>query len=275
MAFSVIRKDEKMILDAAKEMGIDLSCVRIEDTSFELGKEPFDMDGVLDRGISQFKSFYFLKLLEDSGVFTMNDSEVLRICGDKLLTSAALVRDNVRTPRTAMAFDAEAAIREIERMGYPVVLKPVIGSWGRLLAKVNDREAAEAILEHKDVLGGFMHSAIYIQDYVDKPGRDIRAFVVGDETIAAIYRNSEHWITNTARGGKASVCPVTEELDEICLKAARSVGGDMVAIDVFETDDGLSVNEINHTMEFKNSVEPTGVNIPMRILDHFVKSARC
>jgi [lysine-biosynthesis-protein LysW]---L-2-aminoadipate ligase len=275
MAFSVIRKDEKMILDAAKEMGIDLSCVRIEDTSFELGKEPLDLDGVLDRGISQFKSFYFLKLLEDSGVFTMNDSEVLRICGDKLLTSAALVRDNVRTPRTAMAFDAEAAIREIERMGYPVVLKPVIGSWGRLLSKVNDREAAEAILEHKDVLGGFMHSAIYIQDYVDKPGRDIRAFVVGDETIAAIYRNSEHWITNTARGGKASVCPVTEELDEICLKAARSVGGDMVAIDVFETDDGLSVNEINHTMEFKNSVEPTGVNIPMRILDHFVKSARC
>jgi [lysine-biosynthesis-protein LysW]--L-2-aminoadipate ligase len=275
MAYSVIRKDEKMILDEAKERGIDLSTVKIEDTSFVLGDRSLEFDGILDRGISQFKSFYFLKLLEDQGVFTLNNSEVLRICGDKLLTSAALVRDGVRTPRTAMAFDAESAIREIEKMGYPVVLKPVIGSWGRLLAKVNDRESAEAILEHKDVLGGFMHSAIYIQEYVKKPGRDIRAFVVGDSTIAAVYRNSEHWITNTARGGKASVCPVTEDLNEICLKAARSVGGDMVAIDVFETDDGLSVNEINHTMEFKNSVEPTGVNIPMKILEHFIERARC
>ena len=275
MAYSVIRQDEKMILDAAKREGIPLDTVRMEDLSSALGDVPFESDAVLDRGISQFRSYYFLKIVEEAGVFTMNSSEVVRICGDKYLTSAALVRHRIPTPRTSMALSPEAALREIERIGYPCVIKPVVGSWGRLLAKVNDRECAEAVLEHKDTLGGYPHSAIYIQDYVEKQGRDIRAFVVGDRTICAIYRNSEHWITNTARGGKASTCPVTEELNDICVRANEAVNGEIVAVDLFETEEGLSVNEVNHTMEFKNSVAPTGVDIPLLILRHFIDRARC
>jgi [lysine-biosynthesis-protein LysW]--L-2-aminoadipate ligase len=150
----------------------------------------------------------------------------------------------------------------------------VVGSWGRLLAKIDNRDTAEAIVEHKNVLGGFMHNIFYIQEYVDKPGRDIRAFVVGDETIAAIYRTSPNWITNTARGGVASNCPVTPELNELCLKAAAAVGGGVLAMDVFETKDGLTVNEINYTMEFKNSVAPTGVDIPGKVIEHLVRTAK-
>ncbi len=275
IAYSVIRLDEKMLIEAANRLGVHLSTVRMEDISAQAGERPIEADAVLDRGISQFRSFYFLTLAEDAGIFTMNPSEVVRVCGDKFLTTSALVRNRVPTPRTSMALSPEAALREIERMEYPCVIKPLVGSWGRLLAKVNDRDAAEALLEHKDVLGGYPHSAVYIQEYVDKAGRDIRAFVVGDSTICAIYRTSEHWITNTARGGKASVCPVTPELNEICLKAAKAVGGDLVAIDLFETANGLSVNEVNHTMEFKNSVQPTGVDIPGKIISHFVERARC
>jgi [lysine-biosynthesis-protein LysW]--L-2-aminoadipate ligase len=154
------------------------------------------------------------------------------------------------------------------------VLKPAVGSWGRLLSKINDREAAEAILEHKETLGSYHHSIFYIQEYVRKPQRDIRAFVIGNETICAIYRNSEHWITNTARGGKASNCPVTPELNDICVRAARAVGGGVVAIDVFEDpDQGLLINEVNYTMEFRNSIAPTGVNIPARYVDFALKVA--
>ena len=275
LAYSVIRLDEKMLIEAAAKLGANISPVRMEDVSALTGKRPIEADAVLDRGISQFRSFYFLKLAEDAGIFTMNPSEVVRVCGDKFLTTSALVKNGIPTPRTSMALSPDAAMREMDRMDYPCVIKPVVGSWGRLLAKVNDREAAEAILEHKDVLGGYPHSAIYIQEYVEKPGRDIRAFVVGEETICAIYRTSEHWITNTARGGKASVCPVTPELNELCLRTARAVGGDLVAIDLFETGNGLSVNEVNHTMEFKNSVQPTGVDIPGRIISHFIEKARC
>jgi [lysine-biosynthesis-protein LysW]--L-2-aminoadipate ligase len=156
----------------------------------------------------------------------------------------------------------------MERLGYPCVVKPATGSWGRLLAKVNDREAAEAVLEHKQVLGSYHHSIFYIQEYIEKQGRDIRSFVVGDECIAAIYRNSGHWITNTARGGVASNCPVTPELGDISLAAAQAVGGGVVAVDLFETDDGLTVNEVNYTMEFKNSIDVTGVNIPAKVVEY-------
>jgi [lysine-biosynthesis-protein LysW]--L-2-aminoadipate ligase len=147
------------------------------------------------------------------------------------------------------------------------VLKPVTGSWGRLLARVNDRDSAEAILEHRQTLGGYNHHTYYVQSYVEKPGRDIRAFVIGDRTICAIYRTSAHWVTNTARGGEASNCPVTAELDDICQRAAQAVGGGILAIDLLETPEGgLVVNEINHTMEFRNSSAPTGVDIPAEVV---------
>jgi [lysine-biosynthesis-protein LysW]--L-2-aminoadipate ligase len=162
----------------------------------------------------------------------------------------------------------------MERMGFPVVVKPVIGSWGRLLAKINDVDAAEAVLEHKTKLGGFQHSVIYMQEFVEKQGHDIRAFVIGDETVAAIYRDSPHWITNTAKGGSASNCDVTGEINEICLRTAEAVGGGVIAVDLFETEDGLLVNEANHTMEFKNSVEPTGVDIPGRVIEYLLEEVR-
>jgi [lysine-biosynthesis-protein LysW]--L-2-aminoadipate ligase len=158
-------------------------------------------------------------------------------------------------------------------MGYPVVLKPAVGSWGRLLSKVNDRDSAEAILEHKTVLGSYHHSIFYIQKYVEKKGKDIRSFVVGDKCIAAIYRTSPHWITNTARGGIASNCPVTDELNDISVRAAKAVGGGIVAIDIFETPQGLLVNEVNYTMEYKNSIVTTGVNIPGKMVEYILQIA--
>lgn len=160
-------------------------------------------------------------------------------------------------------------------MGYPVVLKPAIGSWGRLMARVNDRDSAEAILEHKDTLGGIQHSLFYIQEYIEKPGRDIRAFVVGGETICAIERHSDHWITNTSRGGNAGTYPVTAELDNLCRRTSEAIGGGIQAVDVFESDRGLLVNEVNYTMEFRNSIEPTGVNIPEKIIDYVLEIGEC
>ncbi|CAG0966840.1 partial [lysine-biosynthesis-protein LysW]---L-2-aminoadipate ligase, partial [Anaerolineae bacterium] len=168
----------------------------------------------------------------------------------------------------------ESALAAIEEMGYPVVLKPAVGSWGRLLAKVNDRDAAEALLEHKTTLGSYHHSIFYIQKYVEKQGRDIRSFVIGDRCVAAIYRTSPHWITNTARGGMATECPVDAALADLSVRGARAVGGDIVALDIFETGSGDQINEINYTMEFKNSITPTGVDIPRLIAEHVVKVGR-
>ncbi|RMG86984.1 MAG: RimK family alpha-L-glutamate ligase, partial [Chloroflexi bacterium] len=178
-------------------------------------------------------------------------------------------------PAARLAFTPETALDAIESLGYPAVLKPAVGSWGRLLARVNDRDAAEAILEHRQSLGSYNHHLFYAQEYVEKLGRDIRAFVVGDRTICAIYRESQHWITNTARGGRATNCPITSELDDLCYRASRAVGGGILALDIFETPDGeLLVNEINHTMEFRNSSEPTGVDIAAEVVRYLLEQVR-
>jgi [lysine-biosynthesis-protein LysW]---L-2-aminoadipate ligase len=272
---SRIRVEEKLIFAQFDRRGIDY--VRIDDDQviFDLNRGRYDYDIVLERSIHHSRALYALKALNDAGVPTINTAAVADICGDKFKTTQALIKAGVPTPRTLMAFTPESALRAIEELGYPVVLKPAIGSWGRLIAKVNDREAAEALLEHKEILGSYHHSIFYIQEYIAKPqGRDIRAFVVGDECICAIYRTSGHWITNTARGGQASNCPVTPALADICLGAAQAVGGGLVAIDLLEGADGrLLVNEVNYTMEFRNSIDTTGVNIPGRIVDYVVAAA--
>jgi [lysine-biosynthesis-protein LysW]--L-2-aminoadipate ligase len=232
-------------------------------------------DAVLERSISYVHGLYALRLLNAWGVPTVNSYQTALNCGDKLNTSALLAQAGVPQPRFEMAFSAESALAAIESLGYPVVIKPVVGSWGRLLAKVNDRDAAEALLEHKETLGSVQHSIFYIQEYVKKPGRDIRAFVCGDELITAIYRKSPHWITNTARGGEAEICPLTPALQEICVKAAHAVGGGVLAIDVLEDEArGFMVNEVNHTMEFHSSQPMTGVDIAGYIVDFTLAAAK-
>ena len=231
-------------------------------------------DAILERSISYTNGLYACRIFNIWGIPTVNTAAVAEACGDKLITTALLARAGVPQPHSRVAFTPESALETIEAMGYPVVLKPVVGSWGRLLAKVNDRDSAEAILEHKAVLGSVQHSVFYIQEYIKKPGRDIRAVVVGDKVITAIYRKSAHWITNTARGGEGELCSVTPELEEVSLKAAQAVGGGVLAVDVIEDPDrGMLVNEVNHTMEF-HTVQPlSGIDIGDTIVGYTVDVA--
>jgi [lysine-biosynthesis-protein LysW]--L-2-aminoadipate ligase len=271
---SLIRKDEKYLIDEFEKIkGVELVLIDDREIKFNLGKDKFDLEVVVERCINHSRALHGLRLFEAAGIKCVNSYNVATICGDKLLTSIALAENNVAQPEVRVAFTEESALKAIEEMGYPVVLKPAVGSWGRLLSKVNDRDAAEAILEHKTVLGSYHHSIFYIQKYVEKKGKDIRSFVVGDKCIAAIYRTSPHWITNTARGGVATNCIVTDELNDISVNAARAVGGGIVAIDIFETDSGFMVNEVNYTMEYKNSITTTGVNIPAKMVEYVLKVA--
>jgi [lysine-biosynthesis-protein LysW]--L-2-aminoadipate ligase len=271
---SLIRKEEKLLFDEFRSRGIAFDRIDDREIILDLHQRRWDFDVILERCINHSRALHTLRYFNDCGVKTVNTYDVATTCGDKLLTTLALIRDTVPTPPVLVAHTPESALVAIERLGYPVVLKPAVGSWGRLLSKVNDREAAEAILEHKETLGSYHHSIFYIQKYVEKHGRDIRSFVVGDQTICAIYRTSPHWITNTARGGVATNCPVTTEVNEISVRAAKAVGGGVVAIDLFETPDGLMVNEVNYTMEFRNSIDTTGVNIPARVVDYVVEVGR-
>lgn len=274
---SVIRPEEKLLLEAFKQKGITLDVVDDRSTVFDLADLSVwkNYDVVIERCVSQSRAQYIQRILRLAGVNTVNNYEVIENCGDKFITTQLLLQYNVPTARVLMAFTPESALQAIEKLGYPCVLKPVVGSWGRGVVRVNDRDAAEAVVGLRDELGGYQQHIYYVQEMVQKPKRDIRSFVIGDDCVAGIYRTSEHWITNTHLGGKASNCPITPDLAAISVAAAKAVGGGIVAVDLFEDPTrGLLVNEVNHTMEFRNSVPATGVDIPALMVDYVVQQAR-
>ncbi len=264
---SQVRLEEKLIFAAVEAAGIQLVKVFDKELILDLDQPQFpQVDLVLDRGLVHSRAEYTLRFLRDLGIPTVNSYDATITCDNKFLTSMTLRRAGVPALHTMIAYTPQAALQAIEQLGYPVVLKPPVGSWGRLLAKINDREAAEAVLEHKEILGSYHHSIFYIQEYVPKPGGDIRAFVVGDQVIGASYRSSPHWITNVARGATTAPCPVTPQMEEIALHAARAVGGEILGVDLVETDQGLKVIEINTGAEFKGLIEATGVDVPAAIV---------
>ena len=231
-------------------------------------------DAVLERSVSFARGLYVTQVLNAWGIPTVNMAHVAML---PVVTnwSPRLPSPAPASPNRGSKWPSapKPRCRRSRKWAIPVVMKPVVGSWGRLLSKINDRDAAEAVLEHKEILGSYQHSVFYIQEYIQKPGRDIRAMVIGDQTVCAIYRSSAHWITNTARGGQGEVCPVTPELNEICVSAAKAVGGGVLAVDVLEDPDrGFLINEVNHTMEFHSLAPTTGVDVAGLIVDFTLKS---
>ncbi len=282
MLHSRVRIEERMVHDALRAVSpadgpielelVDLRSLVLDPASAgRLGE--FDL--VLDRSMSMSGSLATIRVLEGLGVRCVNSAEAIEICGDKLRTSVELERAGIATPRSRIALGADAALEAVEELGYPAVIKPTVGSWGRLVARVNDRDAAEAVIEHRLTLGSAQQQVLYIQEHIDKPGRDLRVFMVGGQAIAGIARSSEHFVTNTARGGSAEGIEVTAEIGELCERAAGVTGADICAVDLLECPQrGLLVNEINHSMEFRNSVETTGVDIPALVARHVVHLAQ-
>lgn len=263
--FTRLRTEEKLLLDAARRENIPCELQNV--TGVWYGETPFCApdDVALARCVSHNQNEAVAQLLEAQGVRVVNSSQVMALCGNKLSTSLALEKADIAQPRFRVAFTPEAALEAVEDIGYPAVCKPVSGSWGRLLAKVNDSEAAEAVFEHKSMLGA-LHNTFYIQEYVDKGSFDVRAFVTEGEPLCAIRRESGHWITNTARGGSASNLPLDEELKDILRKVHYAVGGEFLAVDLFKANGGWLVNEVNDGGEFRNSIEPTDTDIPAMVV---------
>ena len=272
--YTVIRPEEKWILEAAANRGIPVERLHDEEVTFPLVRNGFKADLVLNRSVSHSRSLYALRFFEHYGVPTVNPWEVVNLCGDKVLSSLRLAEAGIPTPRTVVALTPEAALKALDEIGYPAVLKPPVGSWGRLMAKVDDREEAEQIIEHKTALGSPNHSIFYVQEYVEKPERDLRVFVVGDEVVAAMYRYSKDWRTNAARGGTAESLEPDSELSELALKASMAVGGGVLAVDLMESPRGLLVHEVNPTPEFKALTGATGIDVADRIVDYVVEVAK-
>lgn len=279
MLVAFLRQEEKLLLEAARARGVVLEPILdrkvvIDISSATASDEMLRFDAVLDRCVAHSRAAYTLRALEAWGIPTLNHSDATTLCDDKALCSLALAKAGVPTPKTLLAFSVESALEACEQIGYPAVLKPVTGSWGRLLSKVNGPEQARVILEQKLELGSFHHGIFYVQEYLEKPGRDIRAFVVGDRVLAASYRTAEHWITNTARGAKSIACPITPQIEEMSLRACRAVGAQLAGVDLIETYDGYTVVEVNTGGEFHGLIKTTDVDLAGEIVEEGVRLAK-
>lgn len=274
---SHVREEEKLLLAAFARRGIEP--VRLLDRQLTLDivdlsrsdAEPLDL--VLDRCMAHGRASVALRVYEAMGITCVNSFKGAVTADDKIATTLALAVAGVPTIRTAVAFDVESSLTALEEIGYPAVIKPVTGSWGRLLAKVNSPTAARSLLEHKRHLGSHHHSIFYLQEYVEKPGRDLRIFVVGGAVVGASYRTASHWVTNVARGAVSLPCPVTPEIEELSLRSAAAVGVEIAGIDLVETSDGLKVIEVNGGAEFKGLLRTTDADIAGTIADYAIGRA--
>jgi [lysine-biosynthesis-protein LysW]--L-2-aminoadipate ligase len=276
---SYLRAEEKAILAAARDRGIEVTPIFDRELVLDLAaptaaRSGLDFDVVLDRCVAHSRSGYTLTALKRWGVPTLNTAEAVRLCDDKAENSLVLEAAGIPTPRTLIAFDVDSALRACAAVGYPAVLKPVTGSWGRLLARVNGPEQAKSILEQKKDLGSFHHAIFYVQEYVEKPDRDIRAYVVGDRVLAASYRTAKHWVTNAARGAESAACPITPEIEDLALRSCAAVGARLAGVDLIETYNGLEVIEVNTGGEFKGLMSTTDVDIAGAIVDEAVHTAQ-
>lgn len=267
-----IRWEEKALYESARKKGVKVEIVDCKNLVANLNdrKSKYSGQVVLQRSVSYFKNVHSTAALEGLGGRVINPLYAAILCGNKMYAHMELEKAGVRTPKAVAAFSEDGALVALDKFGYPAVIKPTVGSWGRLIALLRDKEAARAVIEDREHMFP-LYQIYYFEEFVERPPRDIRAIVVGDNVAAAIYRYSGEgeWKTNMALGGRAEACPVTNELEDICLKATRALRGQIVGVDLMESkNDGLMVHEVNNTTEFKNTVRVTGVDIPGLMVDY-------
>ena len=268
--YDTIRLEEKLLIESAKKNDINLEMVDCKKLFVNLNdKKNFD-GPVLQRCVSYYRNLHSTAAIEGQGTKVVNCLNTGIFAGNKLFTHMLLQKAGVPTPDATVAFSKDAALEALNKIGFPKIIKPTVGSWGRMVSKINDMDSAEGIIDGREVMYP-IHQVHFLEEFVERPPRDIRVIVIGDNVAAAIYRNSGdgNWKTNTHLGGSAETCEITNELEDICIKAKDTVYGDIVGIDLMESNDkGMVVHEINNTTEFRNVVRVTGVDIPKLMLEY-------
>ena len=279
IVFDRLRTEEKLLQKEAENLGYETSMIDAKITSFNTDskREDFEFgDVVLERCISYYRGLHFTACLEFLDIPVINKFDVANTCGNKMITSMLLKKNNIPTPKTYFSFSAETALENFEKIGYPLVIKPIIGSWGRSVMPIKDKDTAEAVIENRQVTDGPQDRIYYLQEMVDRPPRDIRVITVGDQAVSAMYRKSSGGFkTNIALGADPELCEITKEIEDLCEKASKAVGGGILGIDLMEDKEkGLVVHEVNNTVEFKGLVKVSEKNIPKEMIDYAVRNIK-
>lgn len=278
IAFDRLRWEEKALRDEAEAAGSQAVLVDAKGLLFDISRNEGGVTGdlVLQRCISHYRALFLTRMLEASGVRVINPYSVAELCGNKLATTIALGKAGIPTPRTMVALSSDLVEKAADSLGYPVVLKPFTGSWGRMVSVVRDRATLQSIVELREELPNPIEHMYYVQEYVRRPPRDIRAIVAGDEVVATVYRYApeDEWRTNVARGGTSKAFAPEPELKETMVRAAKVVGGGILGVDAMESPDGFLVHEVNSTVEFKGAQSAVDYSIPAKLVAYVRAAAK-
>ena len=273
IVFDRLRLEEKMLL---KEAGPGAAMIDAKKLLLgtEARREDSDLgDAVLERCVSYIRGLHVTACLEFLGVPVVNTLETASRCGNKAFMSLALKKRGVPTPATALAFTPESARSALGKG--PLVLKPVVGSWGRGIVPLRDEETAEAVFEMREVRDGAYDRVYYLQRLVERPPRDIRVVTVGGSAVAAMYRKSEGFASNVSLGAEPQKCVITAEIAELAARASEAAGGGILGVDMMEdAERGLVVHEVNNTVEFRGLASVSEENIPRRMVEYALGQAR-
>jgi [lysine-biosynthesis-protein LysW]--L-2-aminoadipate ligase len=275
--YDKLRFEEKKIYNDIQQKGFDATLVDGKSLIFDTESSKSDSrfgDIILQRVISYNRGLHLTYCLEQIGLPVVNSFSVSEICGNKLITSLILKKNNVPTPRTTFAFSTESARECMKKLGYPLVVKPIIGSWGRGVYQIKDQSMAEMMLDSRQENDNSFSRIYYFQELIDRPSRDIRCIVIGDQIVASVFRYSSEneWRTNVAVGGRTEMAPLTSELKEIVLKASNAVGGGILGVDLMEDKErGYLVHEVNNTVEFRGASAVCKSDIGGAMTDYLVK----
>lgn len=275
--YDKLRFEEKKIYNDIQQKGFDATLIDGKSLIFDTESSKSDSrfgDIILQRVISYNRGLHLTYCLEQIGLPVVNSFSVSEICGNKLITSLILKKKNVPTPKTTFAFSTESARECMKKLGFPLVVKPIIGSWGRGVYQIKDQSMADMMLDSRQENDNSFSRIYYFQELIDRPSRDIRCIVIGDQIVASVFRYSSEneWRTNVAVGGRTEMAPLTSELKEIVLKASNAVGGGILGVDLMEDKErGYLVHEVNNTVEFRGASAVCKSDIAGAMTDYLVK----
>ncbi len=279
IVFDRLRTEEKMLQKEASALGHDALMLdaKITQINTDSKRGDFDLgDVVLERCVSYFRGLHFTAGLEFMDIPVLNKFKVANICGNKMFMTLLLRKNNIPTPKTYFSFSSQSAAENLEKVGFPLVIKPVIGSWGRGVMPLKDKDTMEAVFEIRDITDSPHDRIYYLQELIQRPPRDIRVITVGDEPIAAMYRKSSGGFkTNIALGADPQLCEITKEMEDMAVKASKAMGGGILGIDMMEDPKrGLVVHEVNNTVEFKGLAKVAKRNIPKEMVEFALNYVR-
>lgn len=277
LSLTMLRPDERLLLNSLRAAGLTVETALAPDIGNILNHSVPAPGLALLRNLSHREAASIAHRLGHLGVPTMNSSTAIDTCHDKGKQALLFQRHGIPHPRSLHAFSHDQ-VRELGlQLGWPIVVKPLSGSWGRGVVRLTDNECLDAWTggcESTDVAGKLF--PVLVQEYVEKPDHDLRVVVIGTEPVVAIERRSADWRTNTHLGASVRRTEITPAIRELCDRVVGLLGPGFYGVDMLEDvrTNELKLLEVNANPEFAKSSATHGVDIAAHLATYLADRVR-